>query len=84
MIVGQALSGKSTLLNTCRTAIINLKEKYSQEGEANKDSDDYFKIECSTFNPKAITIEELYGYYDSLAQEWKDGLASKLLRECTI
>jgi dynein heavy chain len=58
MIVGNAMTGKSTLLNTLKQAHIMLFEK----GECK--ANEYNKIECSTFNPKAISIEELYGNFD--------------------
>jgi dynein heavy chain len=41
-------------------------------------------VESSTFNPKAITIDELYGVFDTMTQTWTDGLASKLIREYTV
>ena len=48
--------------------------------EEDLDNEDFYKIECQTFNPKAITIDELYGCFDKVAQTWADGIASKLLR----
>ena len=35
-------------------------------------------INIDIINPKAITLQELYGEYN--AQEWRDGLASRLIR----
>ncbi len=47
-------------------------------------ANEYNKIECSTFNPKAISIEELYGNFDKHTQSWNDGIASILLRKYTV
>jgi len=33
-------------------------------------------------NPKAITVNELYGVLDPQTREWKDGLLSKIFRTC--
>lgn len=32
-------------------------------------------------NPKSISLGELYGAYNPVSNDWKDGLASKLVRE---
>jgi len=40
------------------------------------------KTETFVVNPKAITMGELYGEYNILTQEWKDGCGSGLMREC--
>ena len=67
------MSGKSTLLTMLRNAMKILREEDSF-------SEEYFKIDFSIFNPKAITIEELYGSFDKVTQSWNDGIASKLIR----
>ena len=33
-----------------------------------------------TLNPKCVSMGELYGEYSPLTSEWKDGLASSLIR----
>ena len=38
-------------------------------------------VECEILNPKSISLDELYGNFSVLTQEWTDGLASKLIRE---
>jgi len=79
MLVGQAMSGKSTLLSSIVEAQNELHELAKKDEELQK----FDKIVFSTFNPKSISIEELYGNFDSVTQSWSDGLASKLLREYT-
>ena len=32
-------------------------------------------------NPKSISMDELYGFFDPNTQSWTDGLASKIMRE---
>lgn len=41
------------------------------------------EITVHCLNPKSITIGELYGDINPLTQDWKDGLASSVLREIT-
>lgn len=33
-----------------------------------------------TINPKSITKEELYGLQDSMTGDWKEGLASNIMK----
>ena len=35
--------------------------------EEDIDNEEFYKIDCQTFNPKAITIDELYGCFDKVA-----------------
>jgi len=37
-------------------------------------------VHKKVFNPKAISMGELYGEVDFNSQEWTDGLASKIMR----
>ena len=36
----------------------------------------------AVMNPKAVSLAQLYGNFDTLTQTWTDGLAAKLLRQC--
>ena len=79
MLVGPAMSGKSTLLN----ALLEASNQLHEAGKQDPDLEQYNRVLSSTFNPKSISIEELYGNFDSVTQTWSDGLASKLLRQYT-
>ena len=45
------------------------------------------RVVSYTLNPKCVSMGELYGEYNTLTSEWKDGLASTLIRsavtDCT-
>lgn len=45
-----------------------------------KKGDEHF-TKVVDLNPKAVSIEDLYGYMVLGTREWKDGLLSKLMRD---
>ncbi len=48
--------------------------------EQNGDSEAFQPVLSYTLNPKCVSMGELYGEYNALTSEWKDGLASTLIR----
>lgn len=42
----------------------------------------YEKVHTYVLNPKAITMDELYGGTDKLTLEWRDGLMATTVRIC--
>ena len=64
IIIGEALSGKSTILKTL-AQVLNLMSD---------------KIILETINPGTVAIDHLYGYFDEKSKEWKDGIFVKILR----
>ena len=74
MTVGPTGGGKSCCLRALQSAQGNLKEQ--------KHQDTAMAQECRTyiFNPKCITMGELYGEFNPLTQEWTDGLGSTFIR----
>jgi len=65
MIVGETMSGKTTCYQTLAKAMTSLAE----EGIP-----DIQSVEYSVINPKSITINQLFGYSDSITKEWNEGI----------
>lgn len=64
MLVGEAMAGKSEIINTLSDAL-------TRTG----DLVDIFKI-----NPKSVSIGKLYGDYEKLTRDWQDGILAKTVR----
>jgi dynein heavy chain len=79
MLVGATLGGKSQCLNVLRLSYMKLFEHYRLELK-NVSHPVYQMIEQQVLNPKAISMEELYGQFDIMTQQWTDGLASNIMR----
>ena len=73
MIVGPATSGKSTCYRCLAKTLTDLRTRESRNPS-------FQKVQFQVLNPKAITMGELYGEYNA-TNEWKDGLASSIIRE---
>ncbi|CAJ1374166.1 unnamed protein product [Effrenium voratum] len=73
MLVGPTLGGKSVDYKTLAIALTQLREDNSPDERFQKT-----KYVC--FNPKGITMGELYGENNELTQEWTDGLGSRIMR----
>jgi len=77
MLVGQTTSGKTTCYHILEHVMKSLRRKESKD-------DRFQNVRKSVLNPKAITMGELYGEVNAISQEWKDGLASKIMRSCAL
>jgi dynein heavy chain len=71
MLIGDTMSGKTSILDSLAAA----KQRLSPE------SDDY----CSSvikviINPKALTVDELYGCFNTTTFEWRDGVISNVFK----
>jgi len=73
MIVGEALSGKSTCYKVLSEAINNMSTKENLE----------VPVEYHVINPKAVPLEQLYGDLDRISQVWTEGVLAKTFRDCT-
>ena len=73
MLVGPTLGGKTTNYKTLALALTTLRED-------NSDNEKYQRAKYTVFNPKSITMGELYGEFNEMTQEWTDGLGSKIMR----
>jgi dynein heavy chain len=77
MLVGPAGAGKSTALATLRDSLTSLRAGGSKD-EAHQ------AVHTTVFNPKCVSMGELYGEFNDLTQEWKDGLASSFIRQAVV
>jgi dynein heavy chain len=77
MVVGESGSGKSTNVKVLSQALGALFE------EKIIDKDGFYKnVDRLILNPKSITAGELYGEFNLMSNEWKDGIVPKLVRDC--
>jgi dynein heavy chain, axonemal len=72
LLLGMTGSGKSTLIYALAAAMTALAGK--------KSSDVWKKVSVYSLNPKVVSLGELYGNYSLTTGEWKDGLASSIVR----
>ncbi|XP_017878877.2 dynein heavy chain 3, axonemal [Ceratina calcarata] len=74
MIVGQPLSGKTKAYQCLAEALGELSGK---RRATMRESPAVYKI----INPKAITLDQLYGSFDPVSHEWSDGVLANIFRE---
>ncbi len=74
MIIGETLSGKSTIWRTLSSAKQLLP---IDNGHFSPSVNKY------VINPKVLSIEELYGSYDLMTFEWSDGVISSIFKSCS-
>ncbi|GAB1862505.1 Dynein heavy chain 3, axonemal [Camponotus japonicus] len=74
MIVGMALSGKTQAYQTLADALGDL-------SVIRKATMREYRTIYRVINPKAITLDQLYGSFDPLSHEWKDGILANTFRE---
>lgn len=75
IIVGETMSGKSTMWQILAEALHNI--KLSTKALNITEHDVIYRI----INPKSISTNQLYGYVDPLTQEWHQGVVEKVFRE---
>ncbi|CCW64140.1 unnamed protein product [Phytomonas sp. EM1] len=80
MMVGQTLSGKSTVIHTLQHALTSIKTDGHNEDERYPF---YNRVHVHLLNPKSITMGELYGHVNEITREWTDGVLSGIARNIT-
>ncbi|KAF5272087.1 hypothetical protein FQA39_LY01170 [Lamprigera yunnana] len=70
MLVGEQFVGKTTILRILADALTSL----HQNGEAQ------LPVRYQFINPKSITLDQLYGYFDPVSLEWFDGVVATYFR----
>jgi dynein heavy chain len=77
MVVGESGSGKTMNVKVLAQSLGSLYE------EKIIDKDGFYKpVDRLVLNPKSITAGELYGEFNLMTNEWKDGIVPKLVRDC--
>ena len=72
-LVGPTGAGKTEGYKALAAAMNDLHSKGLEEGLVQD-------VVMKTLNPKAVSMDELYGCYNIFTQEWTDGLASSIMR----
>ncbi|XP_014210223.1 dynein heavy chain 7, axonemal-like [Copidosoma floridanum] len=72
ILVGDACSGKSTILRVLKEALTLLHNQDNQ--------DDNFVVSCEVVNAGALSVDRLYGYTDKGTGKWIDGVCASALR----
>lgn len=75
MLVGQTGTGKTACYKILAQTMKQLKAKATGDPR-------YQNVAHQILNPKSVSMGELYGFVDEMTQEWIDGIASLIIREC--
>lgn len=70
MLVGRPFGGKTSLINLLAKTLC-LQNELGQGEES---------VEFETINPKALTIAQLYGYFDDVSRVWSSGVIANTFR----
>jgi dynein heavy chain, axonemal len=80
MLVGATMSGKTTAWTILCEAINMLNAEEREKGIKQEDCK-YQSIKWESINPKSISTNELYGFFDdSNPPQWHDGILSSILK----
>lgn len=75
-LLGPTLSGKSTIIKLLQHTLNRIHEQ-DKELKAPKIQ---HRVEKEIINPKAVSMNELFGSIDPVTKSWKDGVLSHCLR----
>ena len=68
MLIGLSGGGKSSIIKTLATALSKISPSK--------------KVSIHKLNPKAISMAELYGYFNESTNTWVDGVFAKIFKQC--
>ena len=74
MLVGRTMAGKSVAWKTLAQAKTDMSKEDKLEG--------FYPVHGHVINPKAVSLNELYGAYDLTTFEWSDGILSTIFKSC--
>ena len=77
MLVGPTGSGKSACSKVLSDSLTKLREKNNKDKR-------FQKVEVTIMNPKCISMGELYGEIHPVTGDWKEGLASNVMRTASV
>jgi dynein heavy chain len=73
MLIGETMTGKTTIWKSLSIAKTKLDSHHPNYATS---------VKTQVLNPKALSIAELYGSYDTATFEWSDGVLSTLFKGC--
>ena len=74
MLVGDTYGGKTNCYQMLAKAMGNLPHEDGKK----------YKVQYHIINPKAVTMNQLYGFTDPSSQEWSDGVLAITVRKCAM
>lgn len=72
ILVGETYSGKSTAIKMCSKIFAHQQQYYNSGGN---------EIKYHIINIKCLTYKQLYGNFNSITQQWEDGILTKICRQ---
>nr|CCC93687.1 unnamed protein product [Trypanosoma congolense IL3000] len=72
MLVGPTMGGKTSAARVLQSAMTKLRTEMNEER--------YAQVCIHALNPKSITMAQLYGGFDDVTGEWRDGIVGELFR----
>lgn len=82
MLVGLTQSGKSRAWEILQDAINLLNQDERTKQGKDEDKVTYKPVRTEIINPKSISVDEFFGYYDNAQNppQWMDGICSAVLK----
>ena len=82
MLVGQCMAGKSTVISVLAETVSRMRREAVVSSDARQETQHTSDVKMHVVNPKAVTLDQLYGSPDPNTHDWVDGILSHLIREC--